>query len=221
MAQGQLIAIEGIDGSGKGTQSALLRDTLLHAGYRAQLISFPRYTSTFFGARVGEFLNGDFGELQDVHPFLASLLYAGDRLESKQLLLDSLATSDFVILDRYVASSLAHQSVRAADPGKLTQWVEAVEFGIHGLPRPDLTILLDIEPKNAQILIEKKGKRSYTDKPKDIQEADAQYLQKVRNAYLYLSDRGDWDVIRVDREDSILPVTTVHQEIRGLFDGYF
>lgn len=203
----QLIAIEGIDGSGKGTQAALLRERLRSDGYTTNLISFPRYSETFFGARVGDFLNGRFGSLLDVDPFLASLLYAGDRLESKQLLLDSIENNDYTILDRYVASSLAHQCVKATNPNTLISWVESVEYGIHGLPKADWTILLDMPADAAQTLIQKKGKRNYTDMAADIQESDRQYLAKVREAYLVLAQSATWIKI---------PTTTDMGEIKSV-----
>ena len=87
------VVIEGIDGSGKGTQTERLHERLRQAGKSAALISFPRYTETLFGRVVGEFLNGRFGDLEQVDPFLAALLYAGDRYESRQFLLDALRTT--------------------------------------------------------------------------------------------------------------------------------
>jgi dTMP kinase len=104
-----LIVIEGIDGSGKGTQAQQLTERLAAAGHRVRLLSFPRYRDTLFGQAIGEFLNGRFGQLDEVHPFLASVLYAADRYESKQVLLEALQQSDFVVCDRYVPSNLAHQ----------------------------------------------------------------------------------------------------------------
>src|SRR3712207_3314277 len=104
-----LIAIEGIDGSGKGTQARLLRERCRAAGLSAALISFPRYAETRFGRAVGKFLNGRFGTLDQVSPFLAALLYAGDRFESRTLLRESLFANDVVVLNRYVASNVAHQ----------------------------------------------------------------------------------------------------------------
>src|SRR5579872_3745025 len=107
-----LIDIEGIDGSGKGTQARLLTDRLLASGVSATLVSFPRYDATLFGKAVGEFLNGEFGSLDTVHPFLVSLLFAGDRFESKAYLLEAMRTSQIVVLDRYVPSNVAHQAAK-------------------------------------------------------------------------------------------------------------
>ena len=78
-----IIAIEGIDGSGKGTQAARLHARCQAEGIKTSLIGFPRYDQTLFGKSIGDFLNGRFGELDEVNPFLASLLYAGDRFESE------------------------------------------------------------------------------------------------------------------------------------------
>src|SRR5580704_15426600 len=107
-----LIAIEGIDGSGKGTQSRILVERLRQSGRKVELISFPRYEETFFGRLIGSFLNGQFGTLDQVHPVLVSLLFAGDRFESRPKLEKALATCDVVVLDRYVASNVAHQGAK-------------------------------------------------------------------------------------------------------------
>ncbi|OAI51422.1 thymidylate kinase, partial [Planctomyces sp. SCGC AG-212-M04] len=187
--RGALIAIEGIDGSGKGTQAGLLRDALAARGLKTTLISFPRYRETFFGARIGDFLNGRFGSLDEVHPFLAATLFAGDRLESRPMLIQALETHDVVVLDRYVASNIAHQAAkRTGDERRtLAQWILNLEFDVNQLPRPDLAILLDLPASTAQTLIAKKNARTYTDRAADLQEADAAYLEEVRQVYLALA----------------------------------
>jgi dTMP kinase len=180
-----LIDIEGIDGSGKGTQARLLCDHLLASGVSSTLISFPRYEATLFGRAVGEYLNGKFGSLAEVHPFLVSLLFAGDRFESKSYLLEALRTSDVVVLDRYVASNVAHQASKldGAARADLTEKILEIEFTIFGLPRPDLVLLLDLPIWEAQDLIARKAARNYTSRKADIQEADAGYLARVREVY--------------------------------------
>jgi dTMP kinase len=180
-----LIDIEGIDGSGKGTQARLLCDRLKSAGVSATLISFPRYQETLFGRAVGEFLNGKYGTLAAVHPFLVSLLFAGDRYESKPFLLEAMQTSDVVVLDRYVPSNVAHQAskLEGAARADLAAQILEIEYTIFGLPRPDVVLLLDLPVNVAQHLIAKKGARQYTERKADIQEADAQYLEGVRTVY--------------------------------------
>ena len=193
-----LIDIEGIDGSGKGTQARALVSRLAKAGLSASLVSFPRYEATRFGRAVGEFLNGEFGALDEVHPFLVSLLFAGDRFESKPFLLDAMRTNEIVVLDRYVPSNVAHQAAKldGAARAELTRRILEIEFGLFGLPKPDLVVLLDLPGSAAQSLSAQKGAREYTAKKADLQEADGPYLERVREVYLELARKeSHWQQI--------------------------
>ncbi|MFG0295069.1 MAG: dTMP kinase [Maioricimonas sp. JB045] len=211
-----LVAIEGIDGSGKGTQAARLQQSLESAGRTAALISFPRYDQTAFGQRIGEFLNGRFGKLDEVNPYLVSLLYAGDRFESKQVLLDAMENHEVVIIDRYVPSNIAHQGAKLPldDRDDIIRWIEQVEYDIYALPRPDLVILLDLPAESAQTLIAKKSARTYTDQAADLHEADLQYLINVRGLYRELADRHHaWRMVRVEVEGTIRSIEEVGHEV--------
>ena len=165
-----LVAIEGIDGSGKGTQAERLRAGLVADGVSCSLMSFPRYEATLFGRAVGDFLNGRFGTLEQVDPHLAALLYAGDRLESRDDLLAAIDTHDVVVLDRYVASNIAHQGAKTApeERQKIIDWISQIEHEIYGLPYADLTILLDVHVPTAVELIARKSARTYTDQKAEI-----------------------------------------------------
>jgi dTMP kinase len=213
-----LIAIEGIDGSGKGTQAARLVETLRSEGRSAALLGFPRYDQTFFGARVGEFLNGRYGSLEAVDPFLVSLLFAGDRLESKPVLEQALAAHEFVVLDRYVPSNVAHQAAKrtGAQRDTLRGWIEHVEYGLFGLPRPDRVVLLDLPAQTAATLVAKKSARNYTARAADLQEADIVYQDSVRRMYLDLS-RGDsaWRCVEVLRDGKLRPIESVAADVRA------
>jgi dTMP kinase len=214
-----LVAIEGIDGSGKGTQAQRLLQRLEAEDVPAALLSFPRYEATFFGRAVGEYLNGAFGSLVQVHPFFASLLFAGDRFESRSLLTGALAANDVVVLDRYVASNIAHQAARLDGTGRqrLIEAIEHLEFELYRMPRPDLVVLLDLSVASAQRLIANKPARSYTERTADIQEADADYLTRVRALYLDLACREpNWSVISCERHGSLRPVDEIAEEIRDL-----
>lgn len=214
-----LIALEGIDGSGKGTQSQRLQQTLTGDGHRVALLSFPRYDETFFGRAIGQFLDGRFGSLDQVHPQLASLLFAGDRFESRDVITAALAEHDIVLCDRYVASNIAHQAAKLDQPQRdeLQAWIAQLEFEVYDLPRPDLTLLLDLPAAAAQHLIARKSTRSYTDKAADLQEADADYLQRVRQVYLALetADAG-WQRIEVERSGQLRSIDDVADEIAAV-----
>ncbi|HUG94482.1 MAG TPA: thymidylate kinase [Planctomycetaceae bacterium] len=211
-----LIAIEGIDGSGKGTQAQRLVERLTSSGRRAALLSFPRYDATFFGRAVGEFLNGRFGTLAEAHPFLVSLLYAGDRFESRELLSELAAHNDVVVLDRYVPSNIAHQAAKrdGGDRERLIEWIEHLEYAVYGLPRADRVFLLDLPVWIARSLIARKQARSYTHRAADLQEADAAYLERVRELYLELAGRSpEWRRIEVSHEGVVRSIEEVADEV--------
>ena len=211
-----LIAIEGIDGSGKGTQARRLHERLRDEGLTSELISFPRYSETHFGQTVGRFLNGEFGELNAVDPHLAATLYAADRFESRSMLTDLLATRDVVVSDRYVASNIAHQGAKRSgdERRQLQQWIATVEYEVFNLPRADLVIHLDVPAETAQLLIARKEQRNYTDQAADLQEADRDYLASVRDAYLSAADSdGDWTTIELLDGDRLRSIEEVGQMV--------
>ena len=211
-----LIVIEGIDGSGKGTQAQQLTERLTATGRRVRLLSFPRYRETLFGHAIGDFLNGRFGQLDQVHPFLASVLYAADRFESKQVLIEALQEFDVVVCDRYVPSNLAHQGakVEGSERDELLQTIERIEFDIFSLPHPSLVVLLDMPVEIAQRNIAAKKPRSYTDKAADLQEADAVYLQRVRDVYLQLaSSNSSWQRVESARAGEQRSIADISDDI--------
>lgn len=219
MAGARLIAIEGIDGSGKGTQAKRLVTRLQRRGLTTALLSFPRYGDTLFGRAIGEFLNGSFGSLDQVHPQLAALLFAGDRFESRTLLLQMMADHDVVVLDRYVASNIAHQGAKlpASARGQLVDFISQLEFGVYALPRPDLKILLDVSIEQSQQLITLKDSRDYTDLVADLQEADTDYMTRVRSVYrdLAASEPG-WFRIACQSGGVLRSIESVSDEILQL-----
>jgi dTMP kinase len=194
---GLLLEIEGIDGSGKGTQAARLADRAREAGWTVATFSFPTYDGNPFANAVSDYLNGEFGSADDVHPELASLLYAADRFHARPKIVDALATHDLVILDRYVASNAAHQGAKLQGDARrrLLAWLDAVEHGEFGLPRPDRVILLDTPVALARTLVGRKGERGYTTLEADIHEADAEHTAATREVYLELAERGNWLVV--------------------------
>ena len=193
---GTFIDVEGIDGSGKQTQVTLLARALEAHGYRVLSTGFPQYES-WFGKMVGQFLNGDLGPLDTVDPHFAALLYAGDRFECKQPMIDALQAGKVVLTDRYTSSSLAHQTART-QPEKRVEfraWIEHLEYGIYGLPKEDLIVYLRVPPHVSQTLVAKKSARAYTDSAHDILEADLRHLQDAAAMYDTLSCDPHWKTI--------------------------
>ena len=195
--RGLLIAIEGIDGSGKHTQARLLEHSLLSRGFTVFATGFPQYES-WFGHMVGKFLNGDFGPLDAVDPHFSALLYAGDRFEAKPRLEAVLSEGQIVLVDRYVASNLAHQVARTT-PDKRSEflrWIEYLEYTIYGLPREDLILYLRVPPNQAQKLVGMKSERNYTRKTHDIQEKSLHHLEDAAEMYDMLSRRKPWATVQ-------------------------
>lgn len=217
----RLIAIEGIDGSGKGTQATRLCSALAARGWRCKLWSFPRYRDTRFGAQIGAYLNGKFGALHEVHPLLAALLFAGDRLESRGLLLQSLTEHDVVLCDRYVPSNIAHQGAKlhGAERTELMQWIESLEYEVYALPRPDMVLWLDMPVAQAQELIARKAKRDYTERAADLQEADAAYLEQVRSVYAELASDTAWVKVAAVGAAGLRPPEEITAELLAAADA--
>ena len=194
---GLLIAIEGIDGSGKHTQASLLEQSLRSSGFPVYSTGFPQYDS-WFGQMVGKFLNGDFGALENIDPHFTALLYAGDRFEAKSQLESALHEGKVVLVDRYIGSNLAHQVARAPAEkrAELLRWIEHLEYSIYGLPRENLILYLRVPPREAQSLVARKPERSYTAARHDILETNLRHLEDAAEMYDMLSRSRPWATIQ-------------------------
>jgi len=195
--RGKLIAVEGIDGSGKRTQVDLLAKALNSRGYSVFATGFPQYDSRF-GSMVGRFLNGEFGPLDSVDAHFTALLYAGDRFEAKPKLEAALNAGKIVLADRYIASNLAHQTARVPSQkrAEFLAWIEHLEYNIYGLPRESLILYLRVPPIQAQTLVEQKASRSYTAAKQDLQEASLRHLEDAAAMYDQLAQRAPWATIQ-------------------------
>lgn len=216
--KGKLITIEGIDGSGKGTQAEKLVIELQKKGIEAKSYTFPAYDKTFFGNEVGAFLRGDFGCIDTVHPKLASILFACDRLEQKAALLDDLDRGVYVVCDRYVESNIAHQAAKLPekDRAEFTSWVKKLEYQVNQLPKPDITFFLDVPLSVSKELVLKKKQRSYTNDQEDIHEAAHGYLENVYNVYKELESLDLWTSIKCTKDNTIKPIDEINRELMSL-----
>lgn len=176
---GLLIALEGLDQSGKQTQAELLRDRLVAQGRLVRLLSFPAY-ETAIGAEISHALRG----AREYGPELMQLLYIANRYELKPQIERERARGTFVICDRYLASSVAYGEAQGLDPG----WLQEIQ---KHLPQPDLSLLLDIAP-------EVSARRKTEDR--DAYERDLALLGRVRESYLRQARSGAWVVLDADRD---------------------
>ena len=163
-----LVAIEGIDGSGKATVTKRLGSKIKNNGKRTETVSFPMYDRTLYGKLVGRYLNGEFGT--STHPYLHGTLYALDRFEARPWLLSQLATNDVVLLDRYIPSNICYSAMKTTSG----QEEEVVRHFVE----------LEVPVHFALVNITQKEARGYTDKILDLHEADGLYLSRVRSFYM-------------------------------------
>lgn len=210
-----LIVIEGIDGSGKGTQSQLLVSRLAGLAPAVTLFSFPFYDDTFFGHEVGKYLNGAYGALNTVPVEFAAMLYAGDRFEKKADLLAALQDGGLAVCDRYVPSNLAHQAAKLPESRQdaLIDWILNLEYGVYALPKPDMIFFLDMPVDRSTALVLKKKKRSYTDEKLDLHEAAGEYLKNVACTFKRLAKNEGWRIIDCVQDNQIRDIEDISDEI--------
>ncbi len=180
----KVIAIEGIDGSGKSVQFAALKKRCLAAGLRVDSREFPVYES-FFGAEVGRYLSGSGGVRADaVDGRSMALWYALDRWENLRGYRDGEA--DVLLFNRYVLSNAVYQSTRDIDLDHpdIIDWVFALEYEHFGLPEADVFIFYDVDTAQAGANILQKGRRDYLGEGKDVYEASESLQARVRAKYL-------------------------------------
>lgn len=210
-----IVVFEGLDGSGKGTQSQKLSARMGAKGIDNALYSFPNYKGTSFGLEVGKYLNGGFGALDEIPPQFPVMLYAMDRFEMKKNILTDIKSGANIIFDRYVASNIAHQAVKFPENERsaFIDWVKRLEYNILEMPQPDVTIFLDVEPRIAAKMVEQKGKRDYTDNKKDIHEANNEYMEKVYAMYKKLAEDEGWIVIQSTDGENMRDMDIIAKEI--------
>src|SRR3989338_1596391 len=145
MKKGKLIVFEGADGSGKTTQSKLLLKYLKGRKIACEYVSFPRYEDSLWGGMVRRFLRGEFGKLNEIDPYLASILYAGDRMTAAPMLRRWLDSGKIVIANRYIGSNIGHMGAKLKTQNsklKYIKWLEQLEYVENGIPKEDLVIFL-------------------------------------------------------------------------------
>jgi dTMP kinase len=193
-----LIAIEGIDGSGKNTQAGFLKEHFEAQGKRALIIRYPRYTVAPYGPLISDWLHGHHGDPLTLDPYMASLPYAIDRA-TDPVLREALETVDVILLDRYVASNMAFQGAKLAERHEREtywRWARELEFGYNNLPLPDFTFVLRVHSEVAQRQIQERIKagNQLTGK-RDLYEQSDSLLSRAAACYEELAELYEWPVI--------------------------
>lgn len=184
------IVLEGLDGAGKSTQIRMLRQLFADRGVESEYVHFPRFDSPVYGQLIARFLRGEFGGVQEVDPYLVALIFAGDRADAAPQIRQWLAEGKAVVLDRYVYSNVGSQCAKlpaGEERDRLADWIVNLEFGHNALPRPDLSLFLDVPFAFTERKLSEAREgddRDYLQGGQDIHEASLQLQQDVRSVYL-------------------------------------
>lgn len=214
---GKLIVIEGLDGSGKATQSNLVYEALVSQGKPVRKVSFPAYESQS-SALVKMYLAGDFGkDPGDVNAFAASTFFAVDRYASfKSQWGKFYEEGGIVIADRYTTSNAVHQCSKLPrdqwDP--FLDWLFHFEFQLMGIPAPDAVIYLRVDPAVSQKLMTQRYQGD--ESKKDIHESNLDYLAKSREAAEYCADKLGWKTVSCTEGDAMRTIQAIHEEVMTL-----
>lgn len=212
--KGKLIVIEGVDSSGKATQSELLFKEVSKK-YDTKLITFPDYKSDF-SLPVRNYLRGDLGKNpEDVNAYAASSFYAIDRYASyKTKWGDFFENGGVIIADRYTTSNIVHQASKIkGDKKEFIDWLTDYEYNKLSLPVPDLVIFLDMPPESAEFLMRERKNKITGEAQKDIHESDGDFLRKSYNNAVSVAEICSWHRIVCAKGNSIRSIEDIHNEI--------
>ena len=211
---GKLIVIEGTDGSGKSTQFRLLTEAVAGAGYEFRKLVFPQYQEES-SALIRMYLGGQFGDKpSDVNAYAASAFYAVDRYASyKKVWGEWYEQGGLVLSDRYTTSNAVHQASKEPEEkqGEFLRWLYEFEYDKLGLPRPDLTIYLDVPTEYTEKLM--RSREAATGTHADIHEQDLAYLATCRKMGRAAAAYYGWTVIHCVRDGEMRTIEDIHQEI--------
>ncbi len=215
--KGKLFIIEGLDGSGKETQTKKLYQRLKGEHINIRKVEYPNYKSDS-SALVKMYLNGDFGKnVEDVNAYISSTFYAVDRYASyKTEWEDFYINGGIVLADRYTSSNMIHQASKIKDKKeqeRFLHWLEDLEFDIYGLPRPTRVIFLNMPPEYSKQLMENRDNKITGKSKKDIHESNYDYLKRSYNNAMDVVIANNWEVINCVEDGKILAIEQIHEKI--------
>ena len=220
---GILIAVDGVDASGKQTQTELLYKRLTEEGKKVRLVSFPAYEKDS-SSLVRMYLGGEFGSNpEDVSAYAASTFFAADRYATyKTDWKNDYDDNTIIIADRYVSSNMIHQAGKIKDfkeKDKFMAWLDEFEYGIYGLPRPDKVIFLDMPPEWGIKLMAQRANKITGEAQKDIHERNSSHQFESYENAVYAAEKFGWERIVCVKDNAVRTVEDIHEEIYSKVSG--
>ena len=210
----KLIIMEGLDGSGKSTQTALLEKYLEKRGVKYKKIKLPDYESPS-STLVNMYLAGEFGKsADDVNAYAAGAFYAVDRFASfNQKWKKDYEEGTHILADRYATSNSIYQMEKLdkSEWDSYLKWSEDFEYVKIGIPKPDLVIYLDMPIEISQRLMT--SRYNGDEDKKDVHEADVEFLKKCRTSALFAAEKQGWKVISCAKDNEPLSIETIHSKV--------
>lgn len=210
---GKFIVIDGTDGSGKTTQLKLLKEKLEAEGFDVEVADFPQYNTKSAGL-VEEYLSGKYGQADEVDPYKASIFYAVDRFDASAMIKKWLQNGKIVLANRYTSASLGHQGGKIDNPLErrvFFNWLYDLEYKIFEIPKPDLTIILQVEPEISFNLAKDRNREDWKGKTTDIHENNFNHLKKAEQTYLEIANTlPGFRLIKCTHAGQILSRDSIH-----------
>ena len=221
------IVLEGVDGCGKSTQIANLQKMFAQKGVKCEYVHFPRFDAPYFGELIARFLRGELGSIEQVDPYIVAMLYAGDRRDAAPMINGWLNEGKVVICDRYVYSNIGYQCAKlttAEEREKLREWILELEFDYFAIPRPDLSLFLDVPFAFTERKLSEQREgddRSYLNGGKDIHEQSLDLQQAVRRVYIDAAEHDDdMHVVDCSDEGRMASPEVIFERIKSVVDTY-
>ena len=216
---GKFIVIDGVDGSGKGTQTRLLIKNLKSKGFEVVEYDFPRYGEKS-AVMVEEYLNGNLGSVNEVDSYQASVLYAVDRFAASKDMKNDLKQGKIIISNRYVSSNKIHQSSKIKDQKKLAEflvWLEDLEYEKLKIPLPDKVVFLNMDYQIGRELVLKKEaeERKYLKgKKRDLHEENETHMKEAhQRACSLVKKYDDWVEIKCDEKGGPRSIDSIQEDL--------
>lgn len=211
---GKLIIIEGLDGCGKSTQTALLEKYFEDNSVKFKKIKLPDYDSKS-STLVKMYLGGEFGKnADDVNAYAAGAFYAVDRFASYKLDWGKdYEKGTLILADRYATSNSIYQMEKIDEDkwDEYLDWSADFEYNKIGIPKPDLVIFLDMPVDVSQRLMT--SRYNGDEGKKDVHEANVDFLNNCRKSALYTAKKQGWAVVPCSDGINPLPIKEIHNTI--------